>query len=394
VLTVATTAAGAGLSPEPVGGCLEYIDPETEEQSGFPLEHTSVQARISGTIADVTVTQRFSNPLKVLIEAVYVFPLPDRAAVDDMSIRIGERLIKGEIHRREEARRIYLEAVEAGHVAGLLDQERPNIFTQRLANILPGESIEVEIHYVEDLHYDHGDWKMVIPTVVGPRYIPGSATGRQGSGWSPDTDQVSDASRITPPVLPPGKVSGHHIDITVDLDPGFTIGNLESPSHEVTIRRRGSQRATVSLQPLDTVPNKDFELVWRTGGPALSTATIAHKTGDFGYVTLILQPPAQPRADQIVPREVVFVLDTSGSMSGEPIGACKQLVRKALKKLREGDTFRLIQFANGTSMLDADALPATAHTIERALSFLNAMRGSGGTELLEGVRAALDAPKD
>lgn len=394
VLTVATNLIGAGLAPEICYGTLNSTDPESGEQTSFPLEHTSVSARVSGTIADVTVTQKFSNPLDQRIEAVYVFPLPDRAAVDDMSIRIGERLIKGEIHRREEAQKIYEDARNAGHLAGLLDQERPNIFSQRLANLLPGEIIEVEIHYVEDLQYDHGDWRLVIPTVVGPRYIPGTPTGQQGAGWSPDTNQVPDASKITPPVLPPGEVSGHHIDISVDLDPGFPITELSSPSHEVMIDRTRRKRAIVRLAPLDTVPNKNFELVWRTAGPAITTAMVAHKTGEYGYMTLILQPPAQPNADQIVPREVVFVLDTSGSMSGEPVAACKQFVRKALKKLRDGDTFRLIQFAGNASMLDPNALPATPANVERALSYLDGVRGGGPTRMLEGVRSALDAPKD
>ncbi len=277
---VVTVLSSPAAAHEITGGAMRYTDPGSGEVTEFPLQHTSILAVVSGTVVEVTVTQKFVNPLQQRLEAVYVFPLPDRAAVDDMSIKTGDRIIKGEIHRREKAMEIYREAVAAGHLTGLLDQERPNIFTQKLANLLPGEMVEVEIHYVETLHYTHGDWRLVIPTVVGPRYIPGSPVGQKGSGWSPDTDQVPDASRITPRTLTPGTVSGHHIDIKVELEPGFPIADLSSPSHEVLIKRSGRKRAAVRLSPLDTIPNKDFELVWRTAGPAITTATVAHKVGD------------------------------------------------------------------------------------------------------------------
>ncbi|MFV2072730.1 MAG: VIT domain-containing protein [Thermoanaerobaculales bacterium] len=157
VISLVVMIGGTMSAEERVArGALRFTDPETSEVAEFPLQHTSVHVAVSGTVAEVTVTQRFANPLDRRLEAVYVFPLPNRAAVDQMSIRVGERLIRGEIHRRQEAREIYEDARAAGHLTGLLDQERPNIFTQRLANILPGEAVEVVIHYVEDIHYDHG----------------------------------------------------------------------------------------------------------------------------------------------------------------------------------------------------------------------------------------------
>ncbi len=375
-------------------GALRYVDPESGEVRGLPLEHTDVLARVSGTVSEVTVTQRFSNPLSTRLEAVYVFPLPDRAAIDDMSIRVGERLIRGEIHRREEARRIYDDAVARGNLAGLLDQERPNIFTQRIANMRPGEAVEVVIHYVEDLHYDHGTWRLVFPTVVGPRYIPGAPIGATGHGWSPDTDRVPDASRITPPVLRPGERSGHDLAIRVELAPGFAIRELGSSSHRIVTDRHGRDRAVIELAPRDRIPNKDFVLTWSTASDAVEPTVLAHRVDDLGYLTLILQPPAEPRAEQVVPREVVFVIDSSGSMSGEPIAACKQLVRRALAGLRDDDTFRLIRFAGDSSVFDRDALPPTATNLERALSWLDNLRGGGGTEMLAGVRSALEAAKD
>ena len=387
-------ALGQASATEVTEGAMCYTDPNTGEERRLPLEHTAVSAAVSGSVAEVTVTQVFSNPLADRMEAVYVFPLPDRAAVDRMSIRVGERLLEGEIHRRQEAREIYERARAEGRLTGLLDQERANIFTQRVANLLPGETIEVVIHYVEDVHFDHGTWRFVFPTVVGPRYIPGSPTGRSSGGWSPDTDRVPDASRITPPVLAPGHRSGHDIAITVDLEPGFAMRAIASSSHDVRLERRGDSRATVTLTERDTIPNKDFVLTWSTASAWVQPALVTHKVAEAGYLTLILQPPARPRAEQVVPREVVFVLDTSGSMSGEPLAACKQLARKALRRLREDDTFRMIRFAGAADQLNPDALPATRVNIERGLSYLDGMRGGGGTEMLAGVRAALDAAKD
>ncbi|HEY9231264.1 MAG TPA: VIT domain-containing protein, partial [Blastocatellia bacterium] len=181
------------------------IDPEKGAIAGAcPLKHTDVKAEISGFLSRVVVTQEFENPFKDKIEAVYTFPLPPNAAVDDMTLRVGERTVRGRIKRREEARAIYEAARSAGQVAGLLDQERPNIFTQSVANIMPGERIIVTISYVETLKYQDGAYEFVFPMVVGPRYIPGAPVGKQAGGWSPDTTQVPDASRITPPVAAKG----------------------------------------------------------------------------------------------------------------------------------------------------------------------------------------------
>ena len=195
-------AHAKGLEPTP--GSLVSLDPEGQPGGLCPLKHTDVKADISGPLARVTVKQQFENPFEDKIEAVYTFPLPQNAAVDDLTMLVGDRTIRGQIKKREDARAIYDAARAAGHVAALLDQERPNIFTQSVANIMPGEKVTVTISYVETLKYDEGSYEFVFPTVVGPRYIPGAPTGKQSTGWSPDTDQVPDASRITPPVTPKG----------------------------------------------------------------------------------------------------------------------------------------------------------------------------------------------
>ena len=188
------------------------INPEKGEVTALcPLKHTDVKAEISGFLSRVVVTQEFENPFKDKIEAVYTFPLPQNAAVDDMTMRVGERTVRGRIKPREEARAIYEAARNTGHVASLLDQERPNIFTQSVANIEPGASVTITISYVETLKYQDGSYEFVFPMVVGPRYIPGAPVGKQASGWSPDTTNVPDASRITPPVAAKGTRGPRHL---------------------------------------------------------------------------------------------------------------------------------------------------------------------------------------
>src|SRR5687767_1271502 len=196
VLTALLGAQPPKKEPRVTEGQLQILGDDGNPQGLCPLKHTDVKAEISGFVARVTVTQQFHNPSDEKIEAVYVFPLPQHAAVDDMTLKVAERTVRGVIKRREEAQKIYDTARSAGHVAALLDQERPNIFTQSVANIMPGEEVTVTISYVETLKYEDGAYEFSFPMVVGPRYIPGNAVGRQGGGWAPDTDQVQDASRI------------------------------------------------------------------------------------------------------------------------------------------------------------------------------------------------------
>jgi Ca-activated chloride channel family protein len=192
-------------------GSLSAFTRDGDAIGACPLEHTDVLAEISGIPSNVKVTERFSNPFREPIEAVYTFPLPHDAAVNETTIHVGERVIRSVIKRREEARAEYERARSAGKLAALLDQERPNIFTQNIANILPGQRVDVTIRYLGTLRYADDGCKFVFPMVVGPRYIPGSPVGREGGGWAPDTDRVPDASRITPHVAEPGTRAGHHV---------------------------------------------------------------------------------------------------------------------------------------------------------------------------------------
>jgi Ca-activated chloride channel family protein len=378
-------------------GALQVLGKDGQPRAECPLKHTDVKAEVSGSLARVTVTQEFHNPFPEKIEAVYVFPLSQNAAVDDMTMIVGDRTVKGKIKRREEARAIYEAARAAGHVAGLLDQERPNIFTQSVANITPGATVKVTISYVEFLKYEDGVYEFVFPMVVGPRYIPGQPLDKQaaqsGGGWAPDTSQVPDASRITPQVAPKGARAGHDISIEVKLDTGVPIDELKSTLHEVEVERTNAHAAVVRLKNQATIPNKDFILKFDVAGKKISDAILTHRGAQGGFFTMLLQPPERVTAADVTPKELVFVLDTSGSMQGFPIEKAKETMKLALDSLYPQDTFNLITFAGDTHILFPQPVPATRENLHRAQDFLASRQGRGGTEMMKAIRAALD-PSD
>jgi Ca-activated chloride channel family protein len=379
--------------PTVTQGSLLSVDPDGRPREFCPLQHTDVKVEVTGFLARVNVTQQFENPSSEKIEAVYTFPLPQRAAVDNMTMLVGDRTVRAKIKRREEAQAIYEAARSGGKVAGLLDQERPNIFTQSVANILPGARVTVTISYVELLKYEDGEYELVFPMVVGPRYIPGAPTGRQGGGWAPDTDRVPDASRITPPVTQPGTRAGHDITIAVTVNAGLPIEALRSPTHEVEVQQASETQSMVKLRQKAVIPNKDFVLRYDSTGRTIKDAVLAHHNGHDGFFTLILQPPDRLTPAEVTPKELVFVLDTSGSMSGFPIEKAKETMRLALNGLYPQDSFNLITFSGDTHILFPQPVPATKENLRIALSFLESRSGGGGTEMMKAIRAALD-PSD
>jgi Ca-activated chloride channel family protein len=374
-------------------GTLQAVDPKGSAKAVCPLKHTDVKAQISGFLSRVTVTQEFENPFKEKIEAVYTFPLPQNAAVDDMTMMVGDRTVRGKILRREQAEAVYEAAKNNGQTASLLAQERPNIFTQSVANILPGEQIKITISYVETLKYEAGSYEFVFPMVVGPRYVPGSATGAQSTGFSPDTDRVPDASRITPQPVPAGMRAGHDISIDVMLDAGVPLDALNSKTHEVVMERPDDRRAHVALKDQATIPNKDFILRYDVAGKQISDALLTHSTGHSGFFTLILQPPERVTAEDVTPKELVFVLDTSGSMSGFPIEKAKETMKLALDNLYPYDTFNLITFSGDEHILFPEPVPATKENLAKAQAFLETRQGGGGTEMMKAIKASMD-PSD
>src|SRR5436305_1788294 len=378
-------------------GSLQIIDSNGKPRAVCPLKHTDVKAEISGFLARVVVTQEFENPFKEKIEAVYPFPLPQNAAVDDMTMLVGDRTVRGKILRREEAQAVYEAAKSNGQRASLLNQERPNIFTQSVANILPGEQIKITISYVETLKYEDGSYEFVFPMVVGPRYVPGSPTfapvSAKGNGFAPNTDSVPDASRITPQPVPEGMRVGHDISLDVTLDAGVPIDALSSKTHEVNVERPDDHRAHVSLKDEATIPNKDFILRYDVAGKKIEDALLLHTADKGGYFTLILQPPLRVTAEDVTPKELVFVLDTSGSMSGFPIEKAKETMKLALDNLYPSDTFNLITFSGDEHILFPAPVPATKGNLAKAQAFLESRQGGGGTEMMKAIKASMD-PSD
>ncbi|HEX7896643.1 MAG TPA: VIT domain-containing protein [Planctomycetota bacterium] len=352
----------------------------------LPLKHTDVKAQISIYIGSVTVTQQYHNPYDSKIEAVYVFPLPDDAAIRDFVMTIGERRIRGIIREREEAEKIYLEARARGHVASLLTQERANIFTQKVANIEPGKRIDISITYFHTMRYQDGTFEFAFPMVVGPRYNPAGTT--DGVGAVPAGKSGSSGQKTEVQYLPPDTVSSHDIALEVDLDAGLPIEKLESPTHVIDVQRPSESRAKVALGRHDRIPNKDFVLRWRPGGAGVRAAVATQD----GYFTLLLQPPAALADVAPLPREMIFVLDCSGSMNGYPLAAAKRAMEKCLRRLGADDTFQIIRFSSDASAMGPAPVPATVENVRQGLAYLESLNSEGGTEMITGIRAALGYP--
>ena len=343
-----------------------------------PLKTTDVKAEISGFIARVKVTQEFENNFNLPIEAVYKFPLSENSAVDDMTMIIGDRRIRAEIMKRGEARKIYEDAKNQGKTASLLDQERPNIFTQQVANILPNEKITVEISYVETLKFEDGEYEFVFPMVVGERYIPASISAK-------------DASRVTPNIV--RSRTGHDISIEVKIDAGVPIEQVRSNSHLIETLNFNANNASVKLQNEKVIPNKDFVLRYDVTGGKIEDAVLMHRDERGGFFTLILSPPERFTTEDITPKEIVFLLDVSGSMGGFPIEKAKEAMRLSLEGLNPQDSFNLMTFAGETQMLFEKPVFATATNMTKAKAFLDSLSGGGGTEMMTAIKAAL-TPSD
>jgi Ca-activated chloride channel family protein len=363
-----------------------------EKQIPMPLKHTDVRASVSGYIGSVQVVQQFHNPYDTKIEAVYVFPLPHNAAVNEFIMTIGERRIRGIIRERQEAEEIYQAAKRQGYVASLLTEERPNIFTQSVANIEPGKAIDVTIKYFHTLEYVDGWYEFVFPMVVGPRFNPPGST--HGVGAVALGGHGASGQQTEIQYLKPNERSGHDISLHVDVDAGVAIEEFQCPTHEVSHSSPSSSRLAASLQPNDALPNKDFVLRYRVAGEKIKSSLLTHRDARGGYFTLMIYPPEELASLTRQPLELVFVLDCSGSMSGTPIAQAKAAVERGLRLLRPGDSFQLINFSLSAAQLGSAPIEATPQNIKRGLQYLESLRSEGGTMMIEGIKAALDFPHD
>jgi Ca-activated chloride channel family protein len=363
-----------------------------------PTLKTDVRISVTGLIARATVSQEFLNPSlakDAWAEGIYVFPLPETAAVDHLRMKIGERIIEGQIKEKAEAKKVYEQAKQDGKRASLVEQERPNIFTTSVANIGPGERITVEIEYQETIRYDQGAFSLRFPMVVGPRYIPGTPVVMEdqppGNGWSLDTDRVPDASRITPPVRHPNAGPVNPLSLNIDLAPGFPLGKLESPYHNILSIAEPDGRQHITLRE-DTVPaDRDFVLTWQpASGQAPTVSVFREQRGNDHYAFLMAMPPiGSDHSPTAVARETIFVIDTSGSMSGTSIEQAKAALLLALNRLTAQDRFNVIQFNSVTHVLFSQAQPVKPETLRKALHYVDNLKANGGTEILPALKIAL-----
>jgi Ca-activated chloride channel family protein len=352
-------------------------DPSTER---LPLRETSAHVDVAGVIAHVAVHQVFENGGSKPIEAVYVFPASTRAAVHGMRMKIGARVVEARIDRRQAARETYEAARAQGQRASLLEQERPNVFTMNVANIMPGDRIEVTLDYSELLVPDDAVYEFVFPTVVGPRYTGGA---------DPQRDQW-----MANPHLPAGAPSPTHFDISAHLETGVPLKELASPSHAIAVSYASPTVADVKLQDQNG-GNRDFVLRYRLAGDKIESGLLLSPRGPDGegYFTLVMEPPRRPTLAQIPPREYIFLLDVSGSMHGFPLDTAKALMRKLLGQLRPTDTFDVALFSGANYVMSPrGSIPATPANVADAVALVERQHGGGGTELMGGLRASYAIP--
>jgi Ca-activated chloride channel family protein len=348
----------------------------------FPLLETKAKVDIAGVIAAIELTQVYKNEGKRTIEAVYCFPLGTKSAIHAMRMRIGNRIIEAKIEERAAAKRIYEQAKEEGKVASLLEQERPNVFQMKVANIMPGDRIEVRVNYTELLVPEKGIYEFVFPTVVGPRYS------------DKKEDKAKDHDRwLKTPYLHEGQESPYAFDITATLRTGIPLSSVWVSSHKVTVQKE-RDRAEIKLAPEEKKGgNKDFILRYTLQGERIQTGLLLYPGEEENFFLLMLQPPKRVSPGAVPPREYVFIVDVSGSMNGFPLEVSKALITEIIQNLRRKDYFNILFFAGGSEVLSPQPLRATQENKRKALAMLEGQQGGGGTQILPALQQALALEK-
>ena len=395
LFTVAPALAGAAAAPARVTeGALMFRTSPDATPSPAPVQSTDVEMRITGPVLRAIVRQTFTNPADEWAEGIYVFPLPETAAVDHLTMRVGDRVIEGQIKEKMAAKAVYEQARAQGQRASLVEQERPNIFTTSVANIPPGAAIAVEIQYQQTVTYEAGRFHVRFPMVVGPRFMPPSddCGGDEESDENPGTSVFEDAARITPPVQHPSAGPLNPVTLRITLDTGLPVTGIESPYHPIHVDPLGHDAYEITLADGAVPADRDFELAWRPVEGAMPSAVLlTEPQGSDLYALLMVMPPAPARSDRArVPREVVFVLDNSGSMAGASIEQAKAALKLALARLGAGDTFNVIRFNHTTSSLFLGAREASRTNLAAAARWVDAIRADGGTVMLPALRQALE----
>ena len=365
----------------------------------LPLKSTDVQVNISGVIADVVVTQRYKNEGTVPIEARYLFPGSTRAAVHGLNVRIADRLVTAQIREKQQAKVEYEAAKKEGKTAALLEQHRPNVFQMNVANILPGEDVQVELRYNELLVPTGGNYQFVFPTVVGPRYA--GTTSNAPTETTTGQPLAHAAAFLAQPVLKQGEASQSAFNLKVNLASPIGIQEIRSPSHAIDTQMdagSAAQRASVQLaggssRGVQGSHNRDFILDYRLAGSAIQSGVLLHKGEKENFFLAMVQPPKAVPAKDIPPRDYIFVVDISGSMHGFPLDTAKALMRQLLGHLRASDTFNVLLFSGSNRFLAPSSVPATQANIDAAIRTIEQMGGGGSTELLPALRRVYAEPK-
>lgn len=363
-----------------------FIKSDNPDVDQLPLKETSAEVNIAGVIADVKVTQVYMNIGKNPIEAMYVFPASTRAAVYDMKMTIGDRLMIAKIEEKEEAKKQYEDAKNNGQSASLLEQERPNVFQMNVANIMPGDTIKVEMCYTELLIPESAVYEFVYPTVVGPRYSNKSeATASQNDQWveSPYTKEGTDPT--------------YAFNISARINGGMKIKAISCPTHLVKVDYENDNSAIVKLKKSETDEgNRDFILQYKLADKAIESGVLLYKgekNSDENFFVTMIQPPASPKIDMVPPRDYIFIMDVSGSMMGFPIETSKKLLKDLISELRPVDKFNVMLFSSGYTSFADKSLPATDENLKKAIKYIENQSGGGGTEILPALTKALSLEK-
>ncbi|HEX4943202.1 MAG TPA: marine proteobacterial sortase target protein, partial [Usitatibacteraceae bacterium] len=403
-LGLATTAGAQTRPNDAQTGTLLFRTGAAGVFAPAPKVETDVTIHVTGMVARTRVSQTFHNPGTDWVEGVYVFPLPENAAVDHLWLRIGEREIEGQVKEKEEARRVYAQAKREGKKAALVEQQRPNLFTNAVANIGPGEYVRVLIEYQQTLAIDNGEYRLRFPLAITPRYEPaGAAIPDQPGTDGPPKGALSGSPASDPgidPILHPDYAPAGHrgvnpVAIGVVIDYGMPLASVTSSYHDAWIEKESGTRTVVYLKKEQEEADRDFELVWSPqGGPDPLAAVFTESRNGTDYTLLMVMPPQPTAAEKAaivpLPRETVFIIDTSGSMQGTSIRQAKEALLTGLGTLTARDRFNVVEFNSATRPMWPDALPATIDNVKFASEWVAKLKADGGTEMAGALTFALN----
>jgi Ca-activated chloride channel family protein len=383
LITTFSRTQETGVLPEKTLSPFFYVQTDDPNLDQLPLKSVSATVNIVGVIADVTIRQVYTNEGAKPLEATYVFPASINAAVYGMKMIIGDRQIVAEIREREQAQKEFEEAQEEGKSASLLEQSRPNVFQMSVTNIMPEDTIIVELLYTELLVPAEGVYEFVYPTVVGPRYSN-----------QPLSEADPEDLFVASPYTHEGEDPTYIFDISVDLTTGLSISYLDCISHQVLTEMISSDHAWILLDPSEVFGgNRDYILHYGLQGQEIAGGLLLYEGEEENFFLLMGQPPERVEEAEIPPREYIFIMDVSGSMHGFPITVSKTLLRDLIGSLRSNDMFNVLFFAGGSALMAEASVPANSNNIVQALDMIDQQTGGGGTELLPAMQRALQLPR-